>query len=83
MRLDFRKSQFDTAFEYADFGIFYDEDGNLASRSGKPALITKSGNFYTPPGYDKASNGMSQLCERIAGDEILQKAIFTAMMKAT
>jgi RecA/RadA recombinase len=83
MRFDLRRAEFDTAFEYAEWGTYYDADGNLSARSGKSPLIVKSGNFYKPPGYTKSFNGAAQIQAAIAGDPILQQTILSSMLRST
>lgn len=56
MRFDLNTFAFDTTFELLDGGKFFDEDGNPAHRSGKPAIIRPaSGSWYELPDGRKAN----------------------------
>jgi RecA/RadA recombinase len=51
MRLNLKKMRFETAFEFAYYGEFYDLDGSESYRSGKPPIISKHGTWYWCPRY--------------------------------
>jgi hypothetical protein len=83
MRLDLNQMRFDHPFEIADFGIHYDEDGELAHRSGKEPIIGKSGSWYSLHGYKKPVQGFDNLCLTVADDPMLQRTIRQTMLKGT
>jgi RecA/RadA recombinase len=60
MRLDLHKMRFDTAFELADHGLYYDLDGQEAHRSGNATIITNApGSWYWCPRWvvDEPADG--------------------------
>lgn len=81
MRLDLNSMEFDYIFELINFGVYYDEEGNLAHRSKKAPIISKTGNgWYGVPGYEKKFNGMDALHTCVTADPMLQQTLRRAMI---
>jgi RecA/RadA recombinase len=80
MRLDLNTMRFDQDWELAEASLAYDEQGELAHRSGRSPMVIQSGSFYRPDGYEKSAHGMDALCYLISGDPMLQQRIRRAMM---
>lgn len=80
MRFDLNTFEFDTAFELADGGLYFDEEGKPASRSGKPAIISPTkGSWYQLPDGRKM-NGRAGIRAEIDTNPELERLIRQAMM---
>jgi RecA/RadA recombinase len=84
MRLDLNTFKFDTLFELLDAATFFDEDGGVAIRTGRPPIAEKTGaksSWYRILGDDKDKvQGMSGLRERIDAEPALAAVILNAML---
>lgn len=80
MRFDLNSFMFDTAFELHDGGLFFDEDGNPAHRSEKPAIIQKAGgSWYMLPDGNKV-NGATGIRQELDRNPELVRLIRNAMI---
>lgn len=82
MRLDLNTHKFDHTFELMQGAEYYDKWGNLAHRSGQPAIAhraTKQGGWVTLPGGEKVQ-GERALRQIIEADKDLQTLIRRAML---
>ena len=80
MRFDLNTFEFDTAFELADGGLYFDEDGKPAHRSVKPAIISPDkGSWYWLPDGQHV-NGRPGIRQAIDANPELEKMIRKAML---
>lgn len=82
MRLDLNTFEFDYTFELLDAASYFDEDGNPAQRSGKKALIYKTGersSWYMCPDGKKVQ-GDRGIRKRLVEDQELESMIRIAML---
>lgn len=82
MRLDLNTFMFDTTFEYLQAAMFFDYEGGVASRTGRPAIAQKTGAksaWYQMPDGEKYQ-GEKAVRKCIEDDPKLAEMILTAML---
>lgn len=82
LRLDLNTHQFDHTFELMEGAEYFDKQGNVAHRSGQPAIAhraTKQGGWVTLPSGQKIQ-GERQLRQMINADKDLADVIRKAML---
>lgn len=82
MRLDLHTFQFDTAFELLDAATFFDQEGDPAHRSKRPAIAQKTGeksSWYLLPDGTKVQ-GDPGIRKRLMEDEELAGMVRRAML---
>lgn len=82
LRLDLNTFKFDTTFELLDSAQFFDINGGVAIRSGKPAIAQRTGaksSWFQLPDGEKVQ-GEVGIRQRIEGDPKLAKLIMSAML---
>lgn len=84
LRLDLNTHQFDHTFELMEGAEYFDKQGNVAHRSGQPAIAdrgkSKQGGWVTLPSGQKIQ-GERSLRQMIDADQELANMIKSAMLK--